>query len=865
MSFRFRTLLSLVAAGAVLAACGDDPTLPARGTDAPPAQPPRSLGLVEITLTGVGTPNMTASVTPVGGTDGPNLTLVPVSGGTPAGSIQMRRASATTVDTGTRGVDGVRYLQAVFEVRNADQGGNAYDTPRQNLTFIPVGTAAAVPGTPVSRFFKQDGTPADPAIAGQLRPTGAVALDGGGTAISQYPDVLQALTESEVASFAAPDAVTERFPYGFVVRHATDPTTRTLPGEPLTGQFDGRVTFAYKIPLQPNPADDPFTISVFALAVDDSETRVTQSPEEQTAAGRSAFEARAASLNADEVVVLAGGSYTGSIAVRAVCSVRTGGTSGAPTGYLQDASGAAAVGSVVHLSAAEAAAFCVPGGAAGAEYTLMPLNTGASSVSLSVTGTGIAGVTGPPTPNRLPGRQALFGGTAPSAAVPDRDHAFDLNLRAWERRSLRTGTASKSGVRSAPAGPLRTITPGVPALGDLMDLNVAQGCSGAPDMRTGRVRSIGTNIVIVADTSNPAGGFTTAQYDSIRMEFDTIAYAAITPNFGTPTDIDGNGRVVVFFTRAVNELSPPASSVTTYSYFAARDLQDPATCERSNGGEMIYALVPDPVGTVNSNARSVFAVRGNAIRTLGHDLQHLVNASRRIHVTGAPLEEAWLDEGMSKIAEEMMFYRTSFGIEPRQNIVVSNLNSGPLASRRVAAFNTYANTGLFTAFRPWLQRPDTSGAFKDNGALAAGGAAWAFLRYAADRAGGTESAFWSALVNGTGTGKANLQAAFGADPNVWLRDFVVATYADDAVAGIAPEHQHPSWNFRSMYVALGGSYQLVPRPLTSGVPLTLAYSRDGGAAFTRFSVPANGTATFSVKSGGAAPPSTTTFSLIRTK
>lgn len=308
MHFRFRSWVSLVVFGAALSACSDDLTEPnGPGTD-PPLGPPRSLGLVEITLTGVGTPQMTASISPVGDGAGPNFALTPVAGGTPEGSIQLRRMSATTVDVGTRGAGGTRYLQAVFEVRNADLGGNAYGAPRQNLTFIPVGTAGAIPGTPVNRFLKQDATAADPALATQMRPTGAVALGGGGDLVSQYPDVLQALTEAEVAALAAPASVTEKLPYGFVVRHATDASTRTLPASPAAGQFDGRVTFAYKLPLQANPADDPFTISVFALAVDDGETRVTQSPEEQTPAGQSAFEARAAALSADLVTVLKGGA-----------------------------------------------------------------------------------------------------------------------------------------------------------------------------------------------------------------------------------------------------------------------------------------------------------------------------------------------------------------------------------------------------------------------------------------------------------------------------------------------------------------------------------------------------------------------------
>ncbi len=860
MHSRLRSLISLAAVGVVLSACSDDPT-ETTGPGTAPLAPPRTLGLVEITLTGVGTPQMSASVTPVGA-GGPSYVLTPVPGGTPEGSIQIRRTSATTVDVGTRGAGGMRYLQAVFEVRNADGAGTAYGTPRQNLTFIPVGTAAAIPGTPVGRFLKQDGTPADSTLAKELRPTGAVALGGGGELVSQYPDVMQALTEAEASSLTAPAAVTEKFPYGFVVRHATDNTSRTLPANPAAGQYDGRLTFAYKIPLQASAADDPFTISVIALAVDDSETRVTQSPEEQTVAGRSAFEARAASLSAAQVTVLRGGRYGGAIASRAICSVRTGGTSGAPTSFMQDVAAAPAVGSPLYLSGAEAAAFCAEGGSGSAEYTLMPVNLStSSSLSLSVTGTGTTAVTGPPTPNLIPGRQAL----ASMTADPTGDAAFHMQLREWERRSLASlaNTRAASRSRSVPGGPLRAITPGVPTLGDLMALNVASGCAGAVDNRTGRVVSIGTSVVIVADTANPAGGFTTAQYDSIRMEIDTLASPTITSNFGAPSDIDTNSRVVAFFTRAVNELSPPASSASTFAYSVARDVQAQATCPRSNVGEMVYMMVPDPTGAVNSNVRTVPLVRGNAIRAYGHELQHVINASRRTHVTSAPLEETWLDEGMSRVAEELIFFRASVGLTPRSNIALSSLNTGPNASRRVAAFNTYLNPN-FTNFRSWLQRPDTSGAFKNTPTLAAAGVTWAFLRYAADRKGGTESAFWSALVDGTGTGKANLQAAFGANPDVWLRDFVTANYTDDAVAGVGTEHTHPTYQYRSIFGGLGG-FPLLARPLTSGTPLTLSYSMDGGTSYLRFGVGASSAASFSVTSGGAAPPATSTFVLVRTK
>jgi hypothetical protein len=315
---------------ALLSACADDP-MATRPAAPEPAPAPKLVGMVEITLRGVGTPNLSATIAPAAG---PRLALSSVPGGT----IQLRRLSASAVDVGTRGAGGERYVQAVFEVRNADLAGTPYTTPRQNLTFVPVASSATLPGTPVRSFLKQDGTAADPALAQQLRPTGAVAADGAGGVVPQYADVLQALTEAEAQSLSLVAGATP-FPYGFVTRYATQTGTRELPASPAAEQYDGRVTFAFRLPLAATADQDAYTISITAAAMDDSETRVTQSLEEQTVAGQAAFEARAAALGATRVVLLPGGSYGGPIAQQTICGVRTAGTPGAPTAFLGGAPG----------------------------------------------------------------------------------------------------------------------------------------------------------------------------------------------------------------------------------------------------------------------------------------------------------------------------------------------------------------------------------------------------------------------------------------------------------------------------------------------------------------------------------------------
>ncbi len=321
---RFRSTILILAA---LAACADDPTGP-RVKPAPEA--PRALGLVEITFTRLGTGEMGATVTPAGLAGGASRSVAAVPGAVPGGTIQLGLRTTSTVDAG-----GQRYLQAVFRVRNAMADGTPNARVLRNVTFVPVSDSRTLPGTPVLRFLKQDGTPADPALAAQLKPTGAVADNGTGGLAPQYPDVLQAYTEDEVAAIdmSGAPSVTNRFPYGFVTRRADNTATRDLPASPAPEQYDGAVTFAYRFPTQSSAANNPFTISILALAVEDDVTRITQSIEEQ-GAGQAAFEARAASLNASQARIFPGGAYSGPIPHIVICSVRTAGTREAPTSHI---------------------------------------------------------------------------------------------------------------------------------------------------------------------------------------------------------------------------------------------------------------------------------------------------------------------------------------------------------------------------------------------------------------------------------------------------------------------------------------------------------------------------------------------------
>jgi hypothetical protein len=326
--------------------------------------------------------------------------------------------------------------------------------------------------------------------------------------------------------------------------------------------------------------------------------------------------------------------------------------------------------------------------------------------------------------------------------------------------------------------------------------------------------------------------------------------------------VDGNGRVIALYTASVNDLTPAGSPSYVGGFFYSRDLYSTASCAGSNQGEMFYMLAPDPTGA-HGNVRSAAFVEGVTIGTLGHELQHLINASRRLYGPGGPFpqEQVWLNEGLSHVAEEEVYYASSLH-GPGENIALAQLTANATQTDR---FFQFAEPN-FGRLRQWLLRPDTSGPFRDADRLSIRGATWSFLRYAADRKGGLESDLWSGLAFSPDTGFTNLANRLGTDPRPWFRDWTVAMYTDDAVAGVGAAYTQPSWNFRSIFGGLsyGGGppgYPLGVVKPANGVASAATLSAGGGAVYYRMKVLPGAFAGLV----GTAPAAFLPFAIVRTK
>ncbi|HUG41735.1 MAG TPA: hypothetical protein VMM12_14695 [Longimicrobiales bacterium] len=527
------------------------------------------------------------------------------------------------------------------------------------------------------------------------------------------------------------------------------------------------------------------------------------------------------------------------------------------------------VGEVVQVAGAANRGLCLEAGGAAAEFVYIPFHGDAKDAGplrIEVSGAGVDAVDGPPSPSPVrpePPLAVTLRGTPPRPPVL-LDLEFHRRLRERERRELEPRL--RTGATGSPAGdPDRfpaVRTTAVPEVGDLASYNVAISCDRSDD-RTGRVEYVSDRAVVVADVANPAG-LTEADYRHFGETFDTLVDPVAVRHFGQPTDIDENGRSIIFFTRAVNELAGTVVGAVTAGFFWSGDLfPEEATpraeaCPGGNQAEMFYMLTADPQGEVGP-AYSVEFIREATIPVIGHEYQHLINASRRLWVNNASeFEEPWLNEGLSHVAEELLFYARS-GLAPGANLGYDALAGTPSA---VDAFNQFMG-GNFTNYARYLGRPDTASLMGID-ALPTRGATWNFLRYAADRSGRPDDEFFLQLVNGRTAGLENLGETLGADPLAWMRDWTVSVYADDAVP-VDAAYRQASWNFRDLYPNSSvGRFPLRVIPLAAGDVETLLL-QPGGAGFPRFGIGGADKAVLHVEAGGGAPPAALRGSFLRTR
>jgi len=551
-----------------------------------------------------------------------------------------------------------------------------------------------------------------------------------------------------------------------------------------------------------------------------------------------------------------------------------------------------AVGSVL---AVQGANVCLSGatGAAG-EYTVVAYNAssnGSTALAATITATGLAA---PPSTLRAPfpsrpllARSVSEVSTSTRPVLDERFHqrllTDALGLRglfgaARRVRDVRLSSRRTSGGGFAPSASYSVI-PATVAVGDQLRLNVSDTSCVRPIYRGFRVKAIGAQSIVLADTLNPAGGFTDADYVKFAAKFDTLVYPLDVNNFGAPSDFDGNAKVAVLFTKYVNQLTPANSDSFIGGFFHPRDLfpkvdtDGQQVCETSNEGEMFYMLVPDPTGAINGNRHTLGFVDTLTVSVLTHEFQHLINAGRRLFVNDASVfEDTWLNEGLSHVAEELLYYHES-GMQPRQGLNDAAIHLTP-AKYQIWRADASSN---FSRLLEYIQAPGVSSPIDDSDdALSTRGAAWSFLRYAVDRAFASDAGVWFRFTNSTQAGLNTVTGGLLTDARPYLADFTLANYLSDLGITSDPRFVHKSWNYRDIFSKTYGSrdvngvftplgyYPIELFGLLDATPHAVSV-KGGSASYYRLAVPAGREALVTFSSGQGAPNASFVFSVVRTK
>jgi hypothetical protein len=458
----------------------------------------------------------------------------------------------------------------------------------------------------------------------------------------------------------------------------------------------------------------------------------------------------------------------------------------------------------------------------------------------------------------------------PLARTPQ--EVVESRVRSFERSGLTLHSpsglplSSRFSVRRS----AQAATASVPVVGQVVNVNVpnanpAPGKNLCTDFFQTQavVASVSQKAILMVDTLDgpPALLFTQAQMDSITQEFDNVTYPTDAAYFNTPTDIDGNGRIIMLFTGEINKLTPPnspPSSGFVGGFFFAGDFFPPAgsaqaqACPESNLAEIFYLLSPDPAGKFG-NIRSTSSVRQGTRGTIAHEFQHMINAGNRFqNPLVSNFESTWLDEALAHFAEDAVG-RVQRGFGDLQTLTFADLVPCSTPCSQANDFNAFFFQNL-ARLTYWMDKPDQfspTSKMADT-SLATRGAAWAIVRYAADNySAGLPRALTHTLVAGPDTGVKNFAAATKVPIDTAVKGWLVSMYADHlGIAGLDAKYQYQSYNFRNVMPPVARSvlsqsvatYPLRIQSIGSGSDNISAKNLSGTGTYFRLTVAAGATA-----------------------
>ncbi|TVP77795.1 MAG: hypothetical protein EA352_02960 [Gemmatimonadales bacterium] len=348
-----------------------------------------------------------------------------------------------------------------------------------------------------------------------------------------------------------------------------------------------------------------------------------------------------------------------------------------------------------------------------------------------------------------------------------------------------------------------------------IDDNLTVNCTDFEDIHAVvRVRS--DHFFVLEDLENPSGGYTEEDFRDAAAFLESTTRPRLEEHFGSFTDLDDNGRVVLVFTQEVNRLGP-LGFVNPLDFFTSDE------CPASNGGEFLFNQVPDPQGSVGRQVSRSEAVKGlNSLNA--HELTHVIQSGRRF--TDVPNSmEIWAAEGQAVLGEEIVGWE-ELGLGAAQNLPaeVAFFGTDPEDPDTEWFFNRFVDLAFWYGFEG-PQEPQVEGAPEACGWLGRDtsgpcdyprlpyGVSWSFIRWVTDqygpeRAGGREGVHrdW---IDSDRASMTDLAGIVGEDYRDLLAGWAVSLWADER-PGMDARLLFPSWNLRSVETGLVDPATLQP-------------------------------------------------------
>lgn len=436
-----------------------------------------------------------------------------------------------------------------------------------------------------------------------------------------------------------------------------------------------------------------------------------------------------------------------------------------------------------------------------------------------------------------------------------------------------TRTPAGTGIADAAYGIPNNLTVGMSVAIRVPDRNASSLCNDFTEITT-TVKAVSNRSVWLEDNGNPAGGFTTTEYNTLAMQFDDNIWATNVNYFGQPSDLDNDGKIAIVITKEVNRAGVLGFTSTT-------DQIPRSQCSSSNFGEVYYGNAVDAAGAFGSAYEKTDAL-DDAPLLIAHEFSHIIQFAVRLALgatSAAQLPAIWELEGQATLAEEINGHAFA-GRSPGTNLgftIAFNCNDPPNCNNKPDPTDWYLGSFidliLYYGFQTatsrvagapeqcsWLDLP-TNG--NSGPCLLEGrevyGVPWSLLRFISDQYGsqfaGGEAELHRKLISGMTRGFANIERVVSVPMRTILARWAVSLYADDRIGALDNSLKLTSWDLEDIRTALVESAQLVPKSRSfSGFSENVSV-RGGSTAYYRVSGTSRAAGSFRVRTSTGALPS----------